>query len=68
MKRWVWGLAPQPLGSSKNENLEPKRPQDLQIPGSFHRTDSRREPRQRCGITGSERFVGSGAPLSPKQG
>ncbi|KAF3814954.1 hypothetical protein GH733_017230 [Mirounga leonina] len=68
VKCWAWDLAPQPLGSSKNENLEPKRPQDLQIPGSFHRTDSRREPRQRCGITGSERFVGSGAPLSPKQG
>ncbi|EFB14802.1 hypothetical protein PANDA_017420, partial [Ailuropoda melanoleuca] len=47
MKCWGRALAPQPLGSKKNENREPRRPQDLQIPGSFPRTDSRKEPRQR---------------------
>lgn len=47
MKCWGRALAPQPLGSKKNENLEPGRPQDLQISGSFPRTGSRKEPRQR---------------------
>ncbi|XP_030873187.1 protein FAM90A27P-like isoform X1 [Leptonychotes weddellii] len=65
VKCWAWCLAPQPLGSSKNENLEPKRPQDLQIPGSFHRTDSRREPRQRCRITGPGEQKREARPLRP---
>ncbi|XP_048080086.1 protein FAM90A27P-like [Ursus arctos] len=47
MKCWGRAFAPQPLGSKKNENLEPGRPQDLQISGSFPRTGSRKEPRQR---------------------
>ncbi|GAB5581648.1 protein FAM90A27P-like [Prionailurus iriomotensis] len=47
MKCWGGALAPQPLGSSKNENLEPRRPQDCHTPGSFHTTGSGKEPGQR---------------------
>ncbi|XP_040313885.1 protein FAM90A27P-like [Herpailurus yagouaroundi] len=47
MKCWGGALAPQPLGSSENENLEPRRPQDCHTPGSFHTTDSGKEPGQR---------------------
>uniref|UniRef100_A0A8I3RTL9 Zinc knuckle domain-containing protein n=1 Tax=Canis lupus familiaris TaxID=9615 RepID=A0A8I3RTL9_CANLF len=47
MKCWDGALAPQPLGCNRNENLEPRRLQDFQTPGSFHGTGSRKEQRQR---------------------
>ncbi|OWK16106.1 hypothetical protein Celaphus_00004835, partial [Cervus elaphus hippelaphus] len=48
MKSWAGAVAPQPLGSKKKENLEPRRPQDFQTPTFFNEAvrEQELEPRQ----------------------
>ncbi|XP_007127648.2 putative protein FAM90A8 [Physeter macrocephalus] len=48
MKRWHGALAPQPLGSKLGkENLEPRKPQDLQTPGNPNTAETEKGERQR---------------------
>lgn len=47
MKSWAGAVAPQPLGSKKKENLEPRRPQDIQTPTFFNEAVREQEPEPR---------------------
>ncbi|EPY80885.1 hypothetical protein CB1_000782001 [Camelus ferus] len=46
-KCWSGAPAAQPLGSKNKENLEPKKPQDIQTPGYFTKPGREMEPRRR---------------------
>ncbi|XP_024835093.2 protein FAM90A27P-like [Bos taurus] len=46
-KSWAGAVAPQPLGSKKKENLEPRRPQDIQAPTFFNEAVREQEPEPR---------------------
>ena len=62
MKSWAGAVAPQPLGSKKKENLEPRRPQDFQTPAFFNEAVREQEPEPRWGILEFRMIWGGGTP------